>query len=168
METPKEKLDEVQERYANGEARPLGGYVRTLSTFGAIASLLTAAVARRGGPPEEIRTRDLALASIASFRLARVVTHASVTAPLRAPFTRFLGPAGPGEVREDVQEDEGGHRHAVGELVTCPYCFGMWTATAFTFGMVLSPRWTRLAASVFTVSAGSDALQKIYEDLQAR
>lgn len=168
MASPQEKLHEVQERYAGDEERPLGGYVRTLSTYSAILAGLVAVVARRGGPPEELRVRDLALSSVASFRLARIVTHASVTAPLRAPFTRFRGPAAPGEVSEEVQDDDGGHRHAVGELVTCPYCFGMWTATAFTFGLALSPRWTRLAASLFAVSAGSDALQKAYEDLQAR
>lgn len=168
METPQEKLDEVEDRYAGPERRPLRGYLRTLSTFGAIVAGLSGAVARRGGPPEAIGTRDLTLATIASFRLARIVTHASVTAPIRAPFTRFRGPGAPGEVTEEVQEPEGGHRHAVGELVTCPYCFGMWTATGFTFGLVLLPRWTRLAASVLAVSAGSDALQKAYEDLQAR
>ncbi|MBW3619123.1 MAG: DUF1360 domain-containing protein [Actinobacteria bacterium] len=168
METPQEKLDEVQERYAHGEARPLGGYVRALSVYGAAVAGLIGAVASRGGPPEELRFRDLGLATVASFRLARLITSASVTSPLRAPFTRYAGTGGPGEVREEVQEPEGGHRHAIGELVTCPYCFGAWTSTGLVFGLALSPRWTRLIASVLAVGAGSDALQKAYSDLQAR
>lgn len=168
METPKEKLDEVQERYAGGEARPLAGYVRALSVYGAGVAALIAAVAKRGGPPEELRFRDLGLVTAASFRLSRLLTSASVTSPLRAPFTRYAGSGGPGEVKEEVQEPEGGHRHAIGELVTCPYCFGAWTSTGLVFGLALAPRWTRLLSSALAVGAGSDALQKAYSDLQAR
>ena len=168
METPKEKLDEVQERYAGDEPRPLAGYVRALSVYGAVVAGLVGAVAKQGGPPEELRFRDLGLVTAASFRLARLVTSASVTSPLRAPFTRYAGSGGPGEVKEEVQDPEGGHRHAIGELVTCPYCFGAWTSTGLVFGLALAPRWTRLISSALAVGAGADALQKVYSDLQAR
>jgi hypothetical protein len=166
--SPREKLHELEDRYAPGEDRPLGGYLAAMSTFATLAGGMATLLARRGGPPEEFSSRDLVLAGIATFRASRLVTEASVTAPLRAPFTRYDGSAGPGEVSEEVQEPAGGHRHAVGELVTCPYCFGMWTATAFGFGLALAPRWTRFAASILAMDAGSDVLQKLYSDLQAR
>lgn len=162
------KLHELEQRYAPEEPRPLGGYVRALASYATVAGGLAALVARRGGPPPDVRAWDVFLASVATFRSARLIAEANVTSPLRAPFTRYAGPGAPGEVSEEVQEPEGGHRHAIGEFVSCPYCLGTWVATAFGFGMALSPRWTRLTASVFTINAGSDILQKLYSDLQAR
>lgn len=168
MASPRSKLRELEDRYAPDDERPLGGYLVALSSYATVVSGLVALLARRGGPPEELANRDLALAGLATFRASRLITEASVTAPLRAPFTRYAGSGGPGEVSEQVQAPDGGHRHALGELVTCPYCFGMWTATAFGFGMALAPRWTRFAASVLAIDAGSDIMQKLYSDLQAR
>lgn len=168
MSSPLAKLRELEDRYAPDDERPLGGYLVTLSSYATVAGGLTALLARRGGPPERFAGRDLALAGLASFQASRLITEASVTAPLRATFTRYAGPGGPGEVNEQVQTPDGGHRHALGELVTCPYCFGMWTSTAFAFGLALAPRWTRFAASVFAIDAGSDIMQKLYSDLQAR
>lgn len=162
------KLDELERRYAPDETRPLVGYVATLTTFAGIVASLSTAVMRRGGPPASLPSRDIALLSVATFRASRLLTEASVTAPLRAPFTRYEGPGDPGEVNEEVQEPEGGHKHAVGELVSCPYCLGVWVATGLTFGLTLAPRWTRFVASLLTIDAGSDLFQKLYSDLQAR
>jgi hypothetical protein len=142
--------------------------VVSLTTFAAAVGAGVTAVLRRGGPPVSLPTRDLALGSIAVFRASRLVTEASVTSPLRAPFTSYAGPSDPGEVAEEVQAPDGGHRHAVGELVSCPYCVGTWLATGLGFGLVLAPAWTRLAASILTIQAGADVLQKLYSDLQAR
>lgn len=162
------RLQELKQRYAPQEDRPLGGYVAAMSAFAATTTGLTALLARRGGPPTGLSTRDLVLATIATYRASRLFTEASVTAPLRAPFTRYTGPAAPGEVAEEVQEADGGHRHAIGELVSCPYCLGVWFATGCTFGLALAPRWTRFVVSLLTVDAGSELLHKLYEDLQAR
>jgi len=40
-----------------------------------------------------------------------------------------------------VMESVRGHgpQHAVGELISCPFCLGLWTATALTAGMVYAP-----------------------------
>jgi hypothetical protein len=162
------RLGRLSARYAPGERRPLGGYLAALATFGTAVAGLSTVTARHGGPPERLAERDLVTASIAVFRASRLLTSASVTAPLRAPFVRYDRPAGAGEVHEEVAEPEGGHRHAVGELVSCPYCLGAWLATVTGFGLVLAPRWTRLATAILTIEAGADALQKLYSDLQAR
>jgi uncharacterized protein DUF1360 len=52
-----------------------------------------------------------------------------------------------------------GARKTVGELVTCPFCTGVWVATAFTAGLVYLPRTTRLAIGTFASLAGADMLQ---------
>jgi hypothetical protein len=41
-----------------------------------------------------------------------------------------------------------------------------WVGTGFLFSYVMAPRATRLAASLFTTVAASDALQFAYANLQ--
>jgi hypothetical protein len=52
-------------------------------------------------------------------------------------------------------------RHAVGELVTCPFCVSQWVATGFAFGFVLAPRATRQVAGVFASLELADLLQYV-------
>jgi hypothetical protein len=84
-----------------------------------------------------------------------------VTSTVRAPFTRFEGDAGPGEVSEAARGR--GLRRALGELLVCPYCVGLWIATAFAAGFVVAPRPTRWIASVLSATFGSDVLQIAYK-----
>ncbi len=97
-------------------------------------------------------------------KLSRLVTRDAVLSPLRAPFTRYLGPAGDGELREEPRGR--GIRHAIGELVTCPFCLGAWVATGLTVGLALAPRATRIVTSAGTALAISDALQFAYAALE--
>jgi hypothetical protein len=108
----------------------------------------------------EVRPVDVVLVGIATHKLARRVTKDSVTSPLRAPFTRYEGRSGPGELQEGVRGS--GVRKAVGELVSCPFCISQWMATGFTFGLVVAPRATRWTASVFASLALADFLQFAY------
>jgi hypothetical protein len=84
-----------------------------------------------------------------------------VTSTVRAPFTRFEGDAGPGEVSEAARGR--GLRRAFGELLVCPYCLSLWIATAFAAGLAVAPRPTRWTASVLTAVFGSDILQIAYK-----
>jgi hypothetical protein len=136
---------------------------------GVYVGLLSAAAAavRASGRelPERIPVGDALLLTIATFRLARRIAKDPVTAPLRAPFTRFEGASGHAEVAEEVRE-HGGVKHAVGELVTCPFCLAQWVGTGFVFGYVTAPKATRLAALTMTMIAGSDVLQFVYDGIQ--
>jgi hypothetical protein len=156
-------LEREQEAYARD--RPLGALLALTAAYG-VAVAAGGMVVRRRGLPERIGWRDLALASVATYKLSRLLTKAPVTSPLRAPFTRFVGPAGNAELHEEVRGE--GARKAVGELVTCPFCLGQWTGTAFVFGLCLAPRATRLVASVLTVSAAADFLQLAYAGAEDR
>src|SRR4029450_1193802 len=144
--------------YTNGAQRPLGG---DLGAMGVYVGLVSAAAAAVRAParelPERIPAGDAFLMTVATFRLARRIAKDPVTSPIRAPFTRFEGQSGPAEVAEGVRE-HGGVKHAVGELVTCPFCLAQWVGTAFVFGYVTAPKATRLAALTMTMGAGSDGL----------
>jgi Protein of unknown function (DUF1360) len=152
--------------YTQGEPRPLGG---DLGAMGVYASLVAggAAAVRAAGKqlPDRIPPGDVALLTIATFRLARRIAKDPVTSPLRAPFVRYEGTSGHAEVAEEVRE-HGGVKHAVGELLTCPFCLAQWVGTAFVFGYVTAPRATRLAALTMTTVAGSDVLQFVYDSIQ--
>jgi hypothetical protein len=146
--------------YAPGEDRPLGGYAALMAVYGAAVAAGAVAVRRRNQPLPDLRPADIALVGVATHKLARRLSRNSVTSPLRAPFTRYEGVAGPAELKETVRGT--GLRKAVGELLTCPFCLSQWTATGFTFGLLTAPRATRWAASVFASLALADFLQFAY------
>jgi hypothetical protein len=156
-----------QEReYTNGSERPLAGDLGAMGVYLGLVSAAGAAVRASGRElPERIPVGDAVLLTVATFRLARRLAKDPVTAPLRAPFTTFQGPSGHAEIAEEVRE-HGGVKHAVGELLTCPFCLAQWVGTGFVFGYVSAPKATRLAALTMTMVAGSDVLQFVYDAIQ--
>ena len=156
-----------QEReYTNGEPRPLAGDLGAMGVYLGLVSAAGAAVRASGRElPERIPVGDAFLLTVATFRLARRIAKDPVTAPIRAPFTTFQGPSGHAEIAEEVRE-HGGVKHAVGELLTCPFCLAQWVGTGFVFGYVTAPKATRLAALTMTMVAGSDVLQFVYDAIQ--
>lgn len=54
----------------------------------------------------------------------------------------------------------------MGELVTCPFCLGLWVATAYGFSLAAFPRATRLAGTILTAVTAADTLQLGYARLQ--
>ena len=143
------------------QERPLGGYAALMGTFGGLVAGFGTWLRRSGRSlPASVPPGDLALIAIATHKCSRLIARDRVTSTLRAPFTRFQGDAGPGEVDEAARGS--GWRRATGELLVCPYCLDMWTASAFVGGLIAAPRPTRWIAAVFTAVAGADALQIAY------
>lgn len=155
----------IEQEYAQGDDRPLGTYAALIGTYaGAVATAVVALRASGVRLRERPAWQDLALVALATHKVSRRLTKEPVTSPLRAPFTRFEGPGGPGEVRESVPYH--GWRHGVGELLTCPFCTSQWIATSFVLGLAAAPRQTRWVAGLFAAIAGSDALQFAYAWLE--
>ncbi|MEV6958673.1 DUF1360 domain-containing protein [Streptomyces sp. NPDC051207] len=154
-------LTRAERDYSAGHERPLGGYLAAMAGFGAYTAAWATAVRLRGRPlPERPEPWDVVLTSVATFRLSRLLSKASVTSPLRAPFTRYVGPQGPAELHEEAQPEDG--KDTLGELVTCPFCMSVWVASTLTAGQLLWPRATRTAMGALTALAGADALQLAY------
>ncbi|MEU8577540.1 DUF1360 domain-containing protein [Streptomyces asoensis] len=153
--------------YSAGSERPLGGYLAAMTGFGAYTAAWAAVVRLSGRPlPDRPAPADIVLTSVAAFRLSRLLSKASVTSPLRAPFTRYVGPQGPAELHEVAREEAG--KETVGELMTCPFCTGVWMVSTLTAGQLLWPRATRTAMGALTALAGADALQLAYAALVER
>ncbi len=163
----KAKAIRLRRAYAPHEHRPLGGYVLAMGAYAGATAMIAGLVrASRRSVPERPATVDVVLLSIATHKLSRLLSKDAVTSPLRAPFTRYARPIGSGEVMEEVRDSGSPTRHAVGELLSCPFCLAVWVATGFTGGLVLAPRLTRLVATALTAVAASDFLQMAYATAQ--
>jgi hypothetical protein len=145
-------------QYAGEADRPLGGYLVTMTVYAGVVGVLAAAARMTGREvPDGLPAKDVALSALATYKLSRLLAKDPVTSPLRAPFTAYQGTSGPAELREEVRGS--GARKTIGELVTCPFCTGLWVATGFTAGLICVPRTTRLAIGTFAALAGADVLQ---------
>jgi len=159
----KQKVTRLRQAYAPHEHRPLGGYLAAMGTYVGVTGALAGLVRLTGRPvPERPSPADVVLLSVATHKLSRLLSKDAVTSPLRAPFTRYDRPIGSGEVMEQVRDSGSATRHAIGELLSCPFCLAVWVATGLTGGLVLAPRLTRLVATALTAVAASDFLQMGY------
>jgi hypothetical protein len=141
--------------------RPLGGYAVLMGTFLSLAAAFGAWFRSSGRElPESISARDLALLTVATHKAARMITRDRVASVVRAPFTRFQDDAGPAEVDEAARGH--GLRRALGELLVCPYCLGMWVSAGMTASLLVFPRFTRWTAAVLVAFFGSELLQLAY------
>jgi hypothetical protein len=160
-----EWLRSEADKYRQGAERPLGGYAVLMTVFGGLAGAAGLVAGLRGTRSSRISPYDLMVMTAGTHKLTRLLAKDVVTSPVRMPFTYYRESGGPGEVMEEVRE-QGQLRHAVGELLTCPFCLSMWVASGFTVGMLFAPRVTRVVASTFTAVAGADYLQLMYARLQ--
>jgi hypothetical protein len=142
------------------DPRPLQGYAALLLSYGTLSGVLSIGLRRKGFRLRGLGPMELLLYGLATEHLSRVITKDSITSVVRAPFTRFKEAAGEGEVNEDVVAD--GIGHAVGELLTCPFCVAQWVATGLVAGSVMAPALTTAVISVSAVARASDYLNLLY------
>lgn len=157
-----ETLQSPFEGYAPEAEPPLRSYAVLISVFASLASAFATWFRASGRElPDRIDAGDLALLTVASHKTSRMIAKDRVASPIRAPFTRLEGEGGPGEVSESARGE--GLRKAIGELLVCPYCLGMWTSAGYVAGLLVLPRFTRWVASVMTAFFGSELLQIAYK-----
>lgn len=154
------------EDYRQGQERPLSGYVVMMAVFAALVAAAGSVGALAGRKlPQRIGPYDLLLVTLGTHKLARTLSKEPVTSPLRAPFTRYRDTGGPAEVMEEPRHSSR-LRHAIGELVSCPFCMDMWVATGYMIGLMFAPRFTRIVGATFTALAGADFLHLAYARTQ--
>jgi hypothetical protein len=144
-----------------GERPPFAPYLAFMSIFGTLVGAGLLAVRRQGRElPESVSPGQVLLVGVASHKVSRLIAKDKVTSPLRAPFTELEGKGGPAELEESSRGT--GLRKAIGELLICPYCLGLWVVAAFSFGLIFAPRVTRFVASLFAALTISDFFQIAY------
>jgi hypothetical protein len=158
-------LKQIADRYDSHGEVDLAGFSGSLATYAVSLGALVVASRATGGAPARYSMTDLLLGGVATHKFSRLLSRGSVTSPLRAPFTEFEGAAGASEHTESPRGDHG-VRHTVGELLTCPFCLGVWVGTAYVAGLGVAPRAARAWAAVFTVTGVADFLQHAYGRLR--
>jgi hypothetical protein len=149
------------------ERPPLAAYATFATVFHGTMAAAVAAAKRSGRDlPQRVEPRDLALIGIASYQLSRLISKKKVTAFVRAPFTELEGRGGPAELEEKPRGT--GLRRALGELLVCPYCLGLWASGGFHVGLLFAPRATRFSASVLSAVSIADFLQVAYKAAEER
>lgn len=152
--------------YGHGKQRPLKGYLMLMGAYGGLLVGLSA-LAARASPKRRLHMPtwpDLVLAAIAAHKVSRLITKDSITSALRAPWVKYKEPAGGGEVNEEVRAE--GSAHALGELLICPMCMDIWTATLAVGVLAIAPRSARLACSIAAVAAGANATHYAWDALK--
>jgi hypothetical protein len=103
---------------------------------------------------------EIVVYGIATHKLSRLLSREKVTSVLRSPFTEFEEPSHLSEVNERPRGR--GMRRAIGQLLACPFCLGMWVASGFTLGAAYLPGPTVALASLLNSLALSDFLHIAY------
>jgi hypothetical protein len=142
---------------------PYSTYAALVGIFGIGMSGLAGIASLRGRRPEQLRPLDLAILSAATFKAARTVAHDEVLSFLREPFVQ-------GEAHEGDEKpvEDGGTRQAIGELLTCSRCIGMWAAAGVVGVHTVAPRSGRLLTWSLAASAANDFLQAGFSALAAK
>jgi hypothetical protein len=111
-------------------------------------------VAARDEGEEPVQPIEVLPLGLASFALAKLVAKEKVDAWVREPFV---------EEHAGGPEPKGsGLRYAVGELITCTRCVGVWSALGLTALRVTRPREARVITTVLGASAVNDAAQAAF------
>ena len=154
--------------YSPNEPRALGGHAILTAAYNGSVLALAVAQTRSGRPlPDRFPAGDLALLSVATYKLSRLIAKDRITSFMRAPFTRYKGESErPGEVSEEPRGQ--GLRRAIGELLVCPYCLAQWVATGLLATYIRDPRLARTLSAELAIVAGSDLLQEAWVAVDKR
>ena len=139
---------------------PLGAYAVLTAVFGTGFGALLASAARSGRLPDEVKWSDVLLLGVATHKVSRIVSRDKITSFLRAPFTRYEGPAHINEVNENPRGE--GLQRSMGELLACPLCLAAWVGGLFFSGYLFAPRATRVVAALFSSLTLADWLHLAY------
>lgn len=86
-------------------------------------------------PYDELTFVDFALISLASFRIIRLMVYDKITAFFREQFYDVVEQKG----KVLLVKPATGPRRTLADLLTCPWCIGIWATAMVTFLYLLTP-----------------------------
>jgi uncharacterized protein DUF1360 len=133
-------------------------YAALSAGWGALLGAVLVAARDKGEEP--VSPAEVLPLGLAAFALAKLVSKEKVDAWVREPFV---------EEHPDGRRPKGtGMRYAVGEMLTCTRCVGVWSALGLTALRVTRPREARVVNVVLGASAVNDVLQSSFTWLCTR
>ena len=91
--------------------------------------------------------QNLVRSGLATYRLTRLITRDTITAPVREQIWRWYPP----------------HSSKLGYVLTCEWCSSMYAASLLEISRIITPRWTARVETVLALSALAGLLTA-YED----
>jgi hypothetical protein len=98
------------------------------------------------------------LLSLAVFRGADVISNEAIFAPVREPFVRHVHQ----HDKEIEKPLKFGFRGAMGSLLYCPSCTGVWVAMVLVYGYLMKPGVFSIIIIILAVSALERFLTSFY------
>jgi|LakMenE01Jun11ns_1017448.scaffolds.fasta_scaffold8773101_1 hypothetical protein len=92
-----------------------------------------------------ITVLDLAILSLAAYRIVRLITTDYIFNPIRERIWRWSKPDGVG----------------IGYLITCEWCMGLWVASGLVGMYTIASETTVVVSCVFAISAVVGLLYRI-------
>lgn len=108
-------------------------------------------------PVQTVTFADVILIILASFRVIRLVVYDKIMGFFREQFWDVSYVNGDEVV---LTKPSRGPRRAVAELISCPWCFGLWAAAVTTFFYFLTP-YTFYLVFFLAIAAVATLLQLI-------
>ncbi|GMB08946.1 uncharacterized protein DUF1360 [Thermolongibacillus altinsuensis] len=98
---------------------------------------------------------------LASFRLTRLMVYDTITAFLRKPFHEIVEETLPDGTTETFLKVKGtGVRYWIGELLSCYWCTGIWSAIFLYIGYIVWPFLFQPLVVILAI-AGCAALMEV-------
>jgi hypothetical protein len=134
-------------------------YAALSAGWGALLGALLVAARDKGDEP--LAPAEVLPIGLATFALSKLVAKEKVDAWVREPFVE--------EHPDGGRRPKGtGLRYAVGEMLTCTRCVGVWSSLGLVALRVTRPREARVVNAVLGASAVNDSAQAAFTWLAAR
>lgn len=111
--------------------------------------------------PRHISTFDLILLGFAVARISDIISTDEVMQWLREPFIRLEQTEVAGRGTEMRIGRGEGLRRVIGEMLSCPWCVGIWVAAGLTYLYFLVPRYIWLFILLMAIAEIGSLLQTI-------
>ena len=98
-----------------------------------------AAIYFLGRLPTSIRPFDFALLGLAAARLTDIISTDQIMEWLRRPFVKMETTEIAGREVETRTGRGRGLKKVIGDLLSCPWCVGVWVAASLTYAYYLMP-----------------------------
>ena len=140
---------------------PYRAYAGLTGTF--LTGIAALGVLSRRQDDLQYTPADFVVLALATFKASRTLVRDDVARFIREPFV--VGE--PMAARDEQPVPSGGVRQAIGELVTCSRCIGMWAAAGLVGVDLAAPAFGRPLRWSLAVAGANDWLQAGFAGLTA-